>query len=256
MLFSTKELDGFPLAARDGEIGHAREVYFDDQHWAIRHLVVDTGGWLSGRKVLVSPHAVESLDRPNHRIDVALRREQVEQAPDIDTERPVSRQQQMAYDDHYGYPYWWSGGGLWGAAAYPLAIGALALPAAANSQTDELAQRVEAERADADPHLRSSAEVIGYDIEARDGGIGHIVDFLFDERSWQIRFVVVDTRNWLPGRLVLIAPASIERIEWSGRRAHVRLSREAVKSSPGYDRGANLRDDDIVRIQRHYEGWQ
>jgi hypothetical protein len=118
--------------------------------------------------------------------------------------------------------------------------------------TPSLDEQAQAGRAAADPHLRSSADVLGCRIEAGDGGIGHIDDFLFDERSWAIRFVVVDTRNWLPGRLVLIAPAWIERIDWDERRAHVRMTREAVKSSPPYERGAALGPEDEERLRKHY----
>ena len=65
-----------------------------------------------------------------------------------------------------------------------------------------------------DPHLRSSAAVTGYHIQATDGDIGHVEDFLLDDRSWTIRFMVVDTTNWWAGEKVLIAPAWIERVDW------------------------------------------
>lgn len=246
MLCSTRELDGFALAALDGDIGHVQGVYFDDVRWVIRHLVVDAGNWLVGRDVLISPHSIRSLDRQARRLDVALTRQQVQDAPDINTVPPVSQQQQNAYYDYYGYPYWWKGSGLWGTTAYPLADAILGEP------VSSLDEQADAERAAADPHLRSSAEVIGYRIEASDGAIGHIDDFLFDERSWAIRFAVVDTRNWLPGRLVLIAPEWIERIDWDVRQAHVRVTREAVKSSPPYDRSVVLQPADEARVRSHY----
>lgn len=100
-----------------------------------------------------------------------------------------------------------------------------------------------------------SAEVTGYHVEATDGGIGHIDDFLFDEQSWEIRYAVVDTRNWLPGRLVLVSPRSIKSVDWSDRRAHVGLTREAVKASPAYERNAPMSHDEELRVRRHYEGW-
>jgi hypothetical protein len=249
MLCSTRELDGFALAAFDGDIGHVRGVYFDDVRWVIRHVVADTGGRLGGRDVLISPHSIRGLDRQGRRLDVALTRQQIEDAPDIDTAPPVSRQQQSAYYDHYGYPYWWEGSGLWGTTAYPLAEAILGEGEAA-SRLDEQA---DAGRAAADPHLRSSAEVIGYHIEAPDGAIGHIDDFLFDERSWAIRFVAVDTGSWLAGRQVLIAPQWVERIDWGERRAWIRLTREAVKSSPPYQRGVPLQEEHVRRVQRHFE---
>ncbi|MBA3595890.1 MAG: PRC-barrel domain-containing protein [Methylibium sp.] len=254
MLFSTRQLEGFKLDARDGEIGRVREVYFDDRHWVIRHLVVDTGGWLSGRKVLISPHSIERLDRDQQRLTVALSRQQIEDAPGIDADKPVSRQHEIAFSDHYGYPYYWTGTGLWGAAAYPLTVGAMAVPQAEDGRARELSQRAaQAEDAAADPNLRSSKEVIGYHIEAGDGSIGHIEDFLFDERSWQIRQAVVDTRNWLPGRLVLVSPEAIESVDWSARQVRVKLTREAVKASPPYDRNAPLSGEGESALQARHE---
>ena len=255
MLYSTKKLDGLKLGARDGEIGKAREVYFDDQRWVIRHLVADTGGWLSGRKVLISPHSIERVDVAEGRLELNLTRSQIENAPDIDTDKPVSRQQQIPYYDYYGYPYYWAGPGLWGLGAYPMAVGAMAMrpregDTGAPRELDEVA---EAEREAADPHLRSSREVIGYDLKATDGDIGHVEDFLFDDRTWQIRYVVVDTRDWLPGKRVLVSPDWVDSVDWSGRVAHFKVSREAVKASPEYQPDRGLSEEEVQRVQRHYE---
>jgi uncharacterized protein YrrD len=236
MLCSTREIDGFDIVALDGGIGRVREVYFDDQRWTIRHLVVDTGGWLSGREVLVSPHSVKRIDPAGRSVEVSLTRKQIEDAPGIDTDLPVSRQQD--YYDYFGYPYYWVGGGLWGAASYPLAYDASA-PAAVPS---ELTQRKQAERSAADPHLRSSAEVTGYKVQASDGSIGHVEDFLFDQDSWAIEHVVVDTRNWLPGRKVLVEPSAIDSVDWSERLVRFNLSCEAIKSRPDYDRQKTLEE--------------
>ena len=255
MLCTTKELAGFKLAARDGDIGRVREVYFDDERWVIRHLVVDTGGWLTGRDVLISPHSVQQINRAQHRLDVALSRGQIKDAPGIETDKPVSRQFEISTYDYYGYPYYWGGTGLWGAATLPLtaagSLDATSDPVAAR----DMAANLEARRDAGDSHLRSSAEVTGYHVEATDGGIGHIDDFLFDEQSWEIRYAVVDTRNWLPGRLVLVSPRSIKSVDWNDRRAHVGLTREAVKASPAYERNAPMSHDEELRVRRHYEGW-
>jgi hypothetical protein len=253
MTYSIRDLDGFALAAIDGEIGHAKEAYFDDQYWTIRYVVADTGSWLTGRKVLISPHAIRGIDRTQRRIDVALERSRIESAPDIDTARPVSRQHEIALYNHYGWPYWWRGSSLWGATAYPLAEAVLAPPAPAAGVPLDAAVQVQAQHGAGDPHLRSSAEVIGYGVEARDGAIGHIHDLLFDPQSWTIRYAVVDTGHWLPGRQVLIAPQWLEHIDWAARRARVRATRAAVESSPPYRHGEPLHEDHFQRVQRHFE---
>lgn len=234
MLCSTKQLVGIAVAAPDGELGRVKHVLFDDERWVIRHLVVHTGTWLSGRDVLVSPHAVERLDVTQHRLVVRLTQRQVEHAPDVDTARPVSRQQEEQYNIYYGYPAWWGGAGLWGAAAYPMPMmpveGAAPLASPAVPVQGEPPRTGDHQRGD--PHLRSSAEVEGYHIEAVDGGIGHVEEFLFDPASWAIRHVVVDTRDWLPGRKVLVDPARIDSVDWASREVRVRLTREAIKSGP------------------------
>jgi len=256
MLCSIQQLDGFQLAASDGVIGHARELYFDDEQWVVRHVVADTGGWLSVRKVLISPHAIVRIDAARRQLDVALSRRQIQDAPGIDTDRPVTRQQEIPYYDHYGYPYYWAGSGLWGVEALPQAGEPLLGSQRGAGLPDEVAEAIAvAERAAADGHLRSSAEVIGYDVEASDGAIGHIADFLFDDRSWQIRYAVVDTRHWLPGRRVLVPPRSIINMDWNKRRAHFQLTRATVEASPPYRHGTAPTREYEASVQRHYEGW-
>lgn len=232
MLHSTKQLNGFSLAARDGELGAVEDVYFDDEKWVIRHLVVDTGGWLGGRHVLLSPMAVTQIDWINSGIHVRLTRQQVETGPDIDTAKPVSRQHEMAFHDHYGFPYYWGGPLTWGESVYP---GVVELGA-----NDEAAHR-RASRKDAqdmehaDPHLRSSKEVTGYTVHARDGDIGHIDDFLFDEKDWSIQLIAVDPRNWWPGKDVLIPPQCIDEVSWAEQRVSANMTRDEIEQSPKYD---------------------
>jgi hypothetical protein len=212
-----------------------RGMYFDDERWTVRDLVVDTGGWLTGRHVLISPHAVEQTDRQQGKLVVSLTREQVRNAPSVDTDRPVSRQQEQAQYDYYGYPYYWSGPGLWGPIAYPLAYvppGALSADRPAGAGQDPSAG---GGRREDDPHLRSASEVTGYHIEASDGSIGHVEAFLFDDQDWRIRHAVVDTGNWLPGRKVLIDPDSIASVDWAQRQVRLNLTRERVESAPEYE---------------------
>lgn len=259
MLLSLKDMTGYELAALDGTIGQVREAYFDDHRWVVRHVVVDTGGWLSGRRVLISPHAIQRVHAESRTLDVALTRKQIELAPPVETDRPVSRQYEMATADFYGYPYYWGGAGLWGAMDMPMAgalgpyTGAGRGLAADAHDSAELRARLDAERESADPHLRSSAEVIGYDVAARDGAIGHIADFLIDPRSWQIALVVVDTHNWLPDRLVLVPPGVVDSVDWSARQAVFRMTREAVKSSPPFEAASAVGPDAVAKVQSHFE---
>lgn len=249
MLRPVSRLQGMRLAARDGDVGKVKDLYFDDRSWTVRYLVVDTGSWLSRRHGLVSPFAVTTIDDGEPAVHTGLSRSQVEQSPDIDTDKPVSRQAESALLDFYGYPYYWMGPLSWGPVAAPSDFAAMArLP------PPQPAQR-EAEERDADPHLRSASEVRGYNVIATDGGIGHIEDFLYDDRDWAIRYAVIDTRNWLPGRHVLIEPAWIDRV-WLGGEALVKVSRNAIESSPDYDLSQQISAEDEARLRRHYLRFQ
>ena len=202
---------------------------FDDKSWAIRYLVVDTGTWLSGRKVLISPYAVIVPVASDKNIDVTLTRRQVQSSPNIDTHRPVTRQHERDYLRHYAYPEYWEGDGMWGMAAYP--VMRTYVPSPTEIEVEN-AIREQDFRAD-DVHLQSSEKVTGYDIQAADESIGHVKDFIFDEASWAIRYLVVDTRNWWPGgRKVLVATHWIDSIDWAARTVQVKLTREQIMNSP------------------------
>jgi len=227
MLRNAKDLHGFAIRATDGELGTVDEFYFDDETWAIRYLTVETGGWLGGRTVLISPISVVHTDWQAKQLDVSLTKKQVENSPDIDTHQPVSRQHEAAYNQYYGYPYYWGGPYLWGPAYYPAGLTA-PITAVAESPVDKT-------RSDsADSHLRSTEAVNGYSIEAADGEIGHVDGFIVDDEAWAIRYIEVATKNWWPGKKVLVSPAWIERVSWTESRVYPGLTREAIQNAPEY----------------------
>lgn len=233
VLQSVETLEGFTVGATDGEIGHVKDVYFDDLEWTIRQLVVDTGGWLSGRKVLLSPASIQAADWANRVLRVKLTRQQVQDSPDINTARPVSRQHESSLYDYYGYPYYWAGPYLWGYTVFPTLVEQQALQ---DKQDQELRGREGGEGTKEDAHLRSANEVLGYGIHATDGEIGHVEDLLFDQRNWKIERMVVDTRNWWPGKQVLITPERIAAVRWEDRSVDIRATRQQIEHSPEYDR--------------------
>jgi hypothetical protein len=236
MLRNVKNLQKYQVVAADGPIGHVDQFFFDDEKWAIRYLVVDTGNWLPGRRVLISPFSIRSIDWSAGTVSLAITRGMVQSSPDIDTHKPVSRQQEIAYLGYYGYPYYWGGAGLWGPGPYPAGVAA--------ADAAEARAHVEAEledaRAKGDSHLRSSKEVIGYHLHATDGELGHVEDFLVEDDSWAIRYIVVDTRNWWFGKKVLVSPEWIREVSWNHKKVYVDLTRQSVKGAPEYDSAAHL----------------
>ncbi len=243
MLNNATLLKGLTIQATDGELGTVDEFYFDDETWTIRYFVVNTGGWLDGRQVLISPISVTRIDWRNKRLHVALTKERVEKSPSIDTHQPVSRQHEIDYSAYYGYNSYWGGPYMWGPAFYPAD---LSRKGAAHVSKER------ARRDSADSHLRSSEAVTGYHVEATDGEIGHVEGFIVDDELWAIRYLEVATRNWLPGKKVLVSPAWIVRVSWLDSRVYAFLSREDIKSAPEYLESGLLSRDYENRLHTHY----
>jgi len=255
MLRSVKTLQGYTIRATDGELGQADQFLFDDQTWTIRYLVVDTGGWLTQRLVLVSPIAIKAARWDEQVIDVELTRQQIEQSPDIDADQPVSRQKEEEYFQYYNYQPYWRGTGLWGAGTYPAAAAYPVYPYAAPPAVPpppDHAEQAPAREERGDPHLRSTREVIDYTIEASDGELGHVEDFIVDDETWSLRYLVVDTRNWLPGKKVLVAPRWISDISWGDMRVSVDLPRETIKQAPAFDPSQSISREYEARLHEHY----
>ena len=260
MLRNVKHLNGSRINASDDQIGRVDELYFDDEAWTIRYLVVDTGKWLVGRKVLISPYAVKTPITEGNIIDVSLTRDQVRNSPDIDTHKPVSRQHEREYLTYYGYPSYWGLSGVWGVTDYPSSPALddpLETPRPAGVDEGRPARDTAADASrssDEDSHLRSTADVTGYDIQASDDSIGHVEDFVFDDETWTIRYLVVDTVNWWPGgRKVLVATRWIDRIDWTQRKVFTSLTRDGVKGSPEYDHTALLDRQYEEQLHRAHE---
>ena len=227
MLRNVKDLRGYAIRATDGVIGKVDDLYFDDEDWGVRYLIVETGSWLSSRKVLISPIALGHAGWKARQLPVALTRAQVEGSPDIDTRKPVSRQQESEYLAYYGYPFYWGGAGLWGMGAYP---GSLTTQGRINQTlTDRNSNGI----AD-DCHLRSCNAVIGHHVEATDGRIGHVEDMLVDDYTWAVRYLIVSTSNWVGGPELIVPPHWITQISWPEKQVHVATTRQAVKDASHY----------------------
>jgi hypothetical protein len=235
MLRNATDLQGYTIHATDGDIGHVDQFYFDDESWVVRYLVVDTGSWLTGRLVLISNYSIGETSWDERKIFFKLTREQVETAPGIETEGPVTRQHEAALSNYYGYPYYWGGAGLEGMGVYPGLLTTPEKPVVAGVAAPEAG----------DTHLQSTKDVTGFHIEAADGEIGHVADFIIDDENWTIRYVEVDTRNWWPGKKVLFAPRWIQHIDWQDGKVRVNLLRDIIQNAPEYDPS--------VPITRQYE---
>jgi hypothetical protein len=242
MLRLAKTFKSFKLRARDGDIGKAMEFYFDDHHWTVRYLIADTGDWLNDRRVLISPYALEPANEAEQVIPVDLTKKRIEESPPLDSDQSVSRHYEMQYYSYYDWPMYWGGPFIWGQIAYPTRQ-----PKEWSEPGHDHSGREEG----GDPHLRSTEAVSGYQIQALDGEIGHVADFIIDDEAWAIRYLVIDTKNWWPGKNVLISPRWIERVSWEESKVFVNLSRDIIKRSPEYTPESLSREYE-TELHRHY----
>lgn len=244
MFKQLRDLEGFRLAAEDGEIGHVTDVYFEDDSWAVRYFVVATGSWLFGKKVLISPNSMEAIRWEKECIKVSLTTEQVRNSPDIDTDRPISRQQEAEYHLYYNFPPYWGGVALWGRYDQP---GGDVEP-----EDSQAAEQVRDYGAQWDSHLRSAHEVRGYRVVAVDGQVGHLDDFLLDPQTWAIRYLVVNTGNILKKHEVLFMPKRVDRIIWAEATVKVNASRQLIETAPEYERAHEIDRAHEEALFAHY----
>lgn len=239
MLYKAKSIKGYTLQGYDGEIGKVEEFYFDDRHWTIRYLVAETGNWLADRQVLLSPYALVAVESAERHITVNLTKKQIEESPPLNSDKPVSQQFEEEYYGYYEWPMYWAGPFMWGAYPYIVRDG------------NRFEEAIPEEKA-WDPHLRSTQEVGGYHLQAADGEIGHVEDFIIDDSTWAIRYLVINTENWWTGKKVLVSPQWIKRVSWDESKVFVNLPCEIIKQSPEYTDDLILTRDYEVELHRHY----
>jgi sporulation protein YlmC with PRC-barrel domain len=243
---SVNDLVGYKISANDGELGKVDEFYFDDLTWSIRYLVVETGNWLSEKKVLIPHAALNFTDWKSKTFHVNLTMEQVRNSPDFESEKTVSRQHEMELFQYYAFPFYWEDG------FYIQGLGMLPIiPTMEKKSIKE--QDESALQLNEDPHLRSTNKVKGYNIHTDTGEIGHVQDYIVDDEKWNLCFLIVDTNNWLPGRKVLISPRWIYRIDWTQSKVYVNLSKESIKNSPEFDASQTISEDYRKELFNHYK---
>src|SRR5271165_291367 len=243
MLKSVSSMKGLTIKATDGEIGKVNQFLFDDENWAVRYLVVDTGHWLDQRLVLISPIFIGQADWASEWLEVRLTKEQVANSPDIDTHQPVSRQHEAEYLNYFGYPYYWVDSGMWGGGLYPSMVAPIPAYVPPPPQPEKEA---------ADSHLWGTDDVTGYHVEATDGELGHLVDFIIDLETWAIVYVEIGTRNWLPGKKVLLSPQWIKTVKWLDAKVYAALTRESIKNAPEYAESKDITREYETALHDHY----
>ncbi|THB78457.1 MAG: PRC-barrel domain containing protein [Desulfobacteraceae bacterium] len=246
MLRSTNEILGYRLNTIDQDVGSCKDLLFDDQWWTIRHLLANTGVWMIGKKVLISPAMINKPDWKTRNIFLNVSKDEIEKCPAPIEDEPVSREYERKMSRHYGIPYYWGDAGLWGPAAYPYAVEPVLTESMNESEEDVPEQETE-------NHLRSIKEVTGYDIKASDGNIGHVEDFIMDDDTWALRYVIVDTRNWLPGGKKVLLPLTwAESVSWTRAEFEVNLSKSEIENCPEFDPEKPINVEYEARVYDYY----
>jgi len=233
MLEDIKHLYGRKLGATDGDIGHIKDFYFDDKTWKLRYIVADTGSWLSGRQVLLSPdafgaHAFGKLEMNTDVLRVNLTRKQIEDSPSIDSHRPVSRQYEEDYYRYYGWPAYWSAGGvggIGGVSGFP-GIAVPIMPAI---------HPVPEKYPRADLHLRSARATAGYQVDAIDGKMGSLSSFMVDGKTWTIHDLAIETGHWYAGKTILIPTRNVLRIGYEDSTVFIDFKAEDLRRTEKYE---------------------
>jgi hypothetical protein len=242
MLRSLKDLDGYAIGASDGDIGRVVDFLLDDERWIVRYLVAKTGRLFGGRHVLVSPISFRQAEWSTRRFHLALTVNKIKSSPSVDLDKPISREHEREHFAHYEYPPYWGYTGQWGIGAYPGLL-------ASARWKDAPAQRPEESN---DVHLRSAKQIRGYHIEGTDAAIGHLDDFIIDDETWEVRYLVVDTRNWWLDKKVLVAPHWANRISWTEAKVFVDMSRQEIKDSPEWSPTAPINREYEARLYDYY----
>jgi hypothetical protein len=243
MLRSLKDLERYTVSATDGDIGSVVNFLLDDEHWTVRYLVAETGAFFDGRRVLISPISFRQAEWVDRRFHLALTKDKIKNSPGVDVDEPVSRQHERELYRYYGYPYYWGYVGPWGKGKYPGLL-------AASTWDEQPAEH--SDEATGDVHLRSAKEVRGYRIQGSDEAIGHVEDFIVDDETWEVRYLVIDTSNWWFGKKVLLAPRWASRVSWGEMKVYVDLSRQAIKDAPEWNPSAAINREYEARLYDYY----
>lgn len=248
MLRRLEELLGYELSAPDGIVGTLHDALLDDETWTVRYVAVDTGLWL-GRVVLVSPISIDSPDWQGRRMPLRVTRGEIEQSPDLLSRPRLTRDDEREFAAFYGYPQYWGAVTLWGWADRP---GALVSAPPSGYLPPTALDPAAANEDVLTTSIFSGRDIRGYHIHALDGEIGHVDDFIIDEDTWSVRYLQIDTSNWIGGKTVLLSTRWIQRIDPADGKIHVEVTKDRIENSPQFDPGQPIDRVFEERLHQHY----
>ncbi|HKL11973.1 MAG TPA: PRC-barrel domain-containing protein [Halanaerobiales bacterium] len=251
MLANTEELKGFDVYSEDEEIGKIEDYYFDKDYWVTRYLAVDTGNWLVERDVLISPESIDNIDYGNGNIKLNIPTEKIENSPPVIKEEPLLRTKEKDLADYFSWPYYWNGTGSSKPGVSGMVPNNLIREITIKENMNKKSPNSNKDEVKAG--LRSVNKMINYDIHAVDGRIGHVEKFILDDDNWLVRYIVVETKNFLPGKKVVLAPEWITDIDWVREEVAFNLKKEEIKNAPEYDPVIPVSELYEKKLYEHYD---
>ncbi|MBM7097170.1 PRC-barrel domain-containing protein [Bacillus sp. H-16] len=240
MLFSYRRMmKPFNVIGTEGEIGSVSDLYFDDQRWTVRYIVADTGGLFDGKELFISPASIQGYSIEEERLHVSISEKEAKESPSPGNE-PVSRQFEREFAQFYNLNPYWMGGGLWGAGMMPRDL---------TSEGYEGIQEIH----ESDSNVLSVKDVEGKELATADESFGKVKDLIVDDKSYTIRYIVADTKRWLPGgKEVLLSTDWIDDVDWAESFVRVNVTKEQIKNAPEYVKGSSIDREMETTVFKHY----
>lgn len=236
MLRNLKKIFGFTLFGEGQEYGTIKDFYFDEDKMKIRYGIVDTGTWLKNRKVLISPKEFMKPDFEHGVLPVELTKKEIEESPPISKEKPLSQIMEEKVTNYFEWPKYWIGTSTGEPVNANFLLGEKIKEMRQNKTNKEQREKyIVAREGNKETNLRSSKEVIGYNIKAIDGEIGKLDGLIVEDNYWLIRYLIIDTGKWLPSRKVIFPPEWLEGISWNKEQIIFPFSKEEIRHAPDYD---------------------
>jgi hypothetical protein len=229
MLRSLENMLGYQIAARNGYIGTLEDFFYLDDSWTIRYLIIAAGGWLNRKQVLLSTSIVQEISDAAREVRVGLTKEQVYSSPDIDTDKPVTRQKELLLAEHYGWEHNWK-------PEQPL-----------GSDLQPVRMEIEGHLEGSNPHLRSFRELTTYST-AENESIGYVVDAIANDLGWGIPSIVVSKSRDVAIDAVLVPAGRVRNIDWTNRTIQFDLEDGAHKAFPPFVPHAPVNQRRIVKV--------
>jgi sporulation protein YlmC with PRC-barrel domain len=242
-----KDYLGSIMSAVDGEIGKVSDFYFDDNTWSVLYFVVEAGDWLGGRKLLISPQALSKTDRDNVLIPVDLTREKIQTSPEVDTEKPISRQYEMDLYSHFHWSEYWSGGN------WPGGMGTVGMITTPALPFEEAIHQYVAHEEAADYPIRSMNAFVGTPVSATDGHVGDLYDIVVDDRHWTITLLLVEGGQRLPEKKFALLPGLIADSGRASAGVSLIASIQQVQESPEFNSKMPDGENYEAELENYYQ---